>query len=163
MATILLAGGSIANSHQAQALEFGVGFAKLVSTGPIDGRIILLLSTSDETEPRLQVRAGVNAVQLFGVDVEGMAPGEQAVVDAAVFGYPVRSLEKLPPGDYQVQAVLHRYETFERADGHVVKLPMDRGEGQHWNQAPGNLYSTPRRIEIDPCGSRKDQRSAWIK
>ena len=27
---------------------------------------------------------------------------------------------------------------------------MDRGEGQHWNLAPGNLYSTPRRIDIDP-------------
>ncbi|MGB6640281.1 MAG: hypothetical protein WBG67_05865 [Thermoanaerobaculia bacterium] len=149
VATILLAGVSIANPPS-QALEFGVGFAKVVATEPIDGRVILLLSTSDETEPRLQVRAGVNAVQLFGVDVEGMAPGEQAVVDSAVFGYPVRSLEQLPPGDYQVQAVLHRYETFERADGHVVKLPMDRGEGQHWNRAPGNLYSTPRRIKIDP-------------
>ena len=31
-----------------------------------------------------------------------------------------------------------------------VKLPMDRGEGQHWNRAPGNLYSTPRKIRIDP-------------
>src|SRR5262249_62289934 len=48
-----------------------------------------------------------------------------------------------------IQALLHRYETFHRADGHVVKLPMDRGEGQHWNRAPGNLYSTPREIAIE--------------
>ena len=56
----------------------------------------------------------------------------------------------MPPGRYQVQALLHRYETFRRGDGHVVKLPMDRGEGQQWSKAPGNLYSTPREIAIDP-------------
>jgi len=48
---------------------------------------------------------------------------------------------------------LNRYETFHRADGHTVKLPMDRGEGQHWNRKPGNLYSTPKKIHFDP--SRK--------
>jgi hypothetical protein len=31
-----------------------------------------------------------------------------------------------------------------------VALPMDRGEGQHWNLAPGNLYSTPKEIDVDP-------------
>jgi hypothetical protein len=29
-------------------------------------------------------------------------------------------------------------------------MPMDRGEGQQWAQAPGNLYSTPRRVSLDP-------------
>jgi hypothetical protein len=32
---------------------------------------------------------------------------------------------------------------------------MDRGEGQRWNQAPGNLYSTPVKISINP---EKDQK-----
>jgi hypothetical protein len=45
--------------------------------------------------------------------------------------------------------LLHRYETFKRADGHTVKLPMDRGEGQQWSRAPGNLYSAPKQIRID--------------
>ena len=56
----------------------------------------------------------------------------------------------MPPGEYQVQALLHKYETFRRADGHVLQLPMDRGEGQQWSRAPGNLYSTPRRLKVDP-------------
>jgi len=43
--------------------------------------------------------------------------------------------------------LLHRYETFHRADGHVVKLPMDR----RWNRAPGNLYSTPQKVYLDPA------------
>ena len=47
------------------------------------------------------------------------------------------SLADVPAGEYYVQAVLHLYETFSRKDGHVVKLPMDRGEGQHWNPGSG--------------------------
>jgi hypothetical protein len=31
-----------------------------------------------------------------------------------------------------------------------VKLPMDRGEGQRWNQAPGNLFSAPQKVRVDP-------------
>ena len=63
---------------------------------------------------------------------------------------PSAALRDVPPGEYYVQAVLHRYETFHRSDGHTVKLPMDRGEGQHWNIAPGNLYSTPQKITLEP-------------
>ena len=96
------------------------------------------------------INDGVKTQQVFGVDVDGLAPGKAAVFDAAVLGYPVASLDQVPPGTYTVQALLHRYETFRRADGHTVKLPMDRGEGQQWNRAPGNLYSTPQKITIDP-------------
>ena len=49
-----------------------------------------------------------------------------------------------------MQALLHRYETFTRGDGYRVKMPMDRGEGQQWAQAPGNLYSTPKKVAFDP-------------
>jgi hypothetical protein len=34
----------------------------------------------------------------------------------------------------------------------VVKLPMDRGEGQQWNQAPGNIYSKPVKVKISAGG-----------
>lgn len=73
--------------------------------------------------------------------------------DAAVFGYPLNSLADLKPGEYWVQGLLHIYETFNRSDGHVVKLPMDRGEGQHWNLAPGNLLSTPQKVKINSSSS----------
>lgn len=135
------------------ALSFAITFADSISGTPpgvpLDGRLLLLLSTDSTAEPRFQLSDGPNTQLVFGVDVEGMKPGEAVVVDAGAFGYPIRSLAQLPPGDYYGQALLHRYETFNRADGHTVKLPMDRGEGQHWNLAPGNLYSTPRKIRID--------------
>ena len=72
------------------------------------------------------------------------------IVDGSVRGFPLDGINDIPAGTYTVQALLHRYETFKRGDGHTVKMPMDRGEGQQWSQAPGNLYSTPRRVTLDP-------------
>ena len=31
-----------------------------------------------------------------------------------------------------------------------MKLPPDKGEGQHWQTKPGNLYSRPVKMHIDP-------------
>ena len=137
-------------SASSSALEIAVSYGEGVAAGPIDGRVIVMLSRDEGDEPRFQVSAGLDAIQVFGVDAEDLGPGEAAVIDGAVFGYPIDSLADVPPGRYWVQALLHRYETFHRAKGPVVKLPMDRGEGQRWNRAPGNLYSTPRWIELDP-------------
>jgi hypothetical protein len=147
LAAALLAGLPRPVSAQ---LRFGISFPAERSKTPLDGRLLLLISTNDKAEPRFQITGGADTQLVFGMDVDGLAPGVEAVVDASSFGYPLRSLAELPRGEYFVQALLHRYETFHRADGHVVKLPMDRGEGQQWNAAPGNLYSAPRRIVLDP-------------
>jgi len=129
---------------------FTISFDAEVLDDAVDGRVLLMLAKSDEEEPRFQVRSGVRAIPIYGVDVEGQEPGEEVRIDADTFGYPFESLSDLPAGEYLVQAVLHRYETFHLSTGHTVKLPMDRGEGQQWNRAPGNLYSTPRKIQVDP-------------
>jgi hypothetical protein len=121
---------------------------------PLDGRMLVMLSTLEEGEPRFQIRDDVGTQQIFGVDVEGAAPGQEVVVEEAALGFPVERLSDIKPGTYTVQAVFHKYETFRRADGHVIKLPMDRGEGQQWNRAPGNLYSTPQKFTIDPAAGK---------
>jgi len=74
-----------------------------------------------------------------------------AVVDASIRGWPLESISQIPPGDYTVQAVLNVYTTFTRRDGAVIKAHMDRWEGQKWNRSPGNLYSVPTRVHIDPA------------
>ena len=135
-------------------LSFSISIPEDLAEGPIDGRVILILAAGHEEEPRFQVGAGRDAPQVFGVDVEALSPGASVVIDASVFGFPKESLSDVPPGEYSVQAVLHLYETFQLASGHTVKLPMDRGEGQQWRRAPGNLYSEPRTIRVDPSESR---------
>jgi hypothetical protein len=133
----------------AAAPRFSISFPKERSATPLDGRLLLLLSTDPSAEPRMQINSSVKTQLVFGIDVESLAPGRSAVVDVSAFGYPIRSLAQLPPGDYYVQALLHRYETFHRSDGGTVKLPMDRGEGQYWNLAPGNLYSKPFKMSVN--------------
>jgi len=98
----------------------------------------------------MQISLSPNTQMVFGVDVDALPPGQIVTVDEHAYGYPVKSLRDLKPGEYFVQAVFHRYETFHRSDGHTVKLATDRGEGQHWNIAPGNLYSHPAKITIGP-------------
>ena len=140
---------------QAQSpLRFGLSFSPERSEAPLDGRMLLMISNNNDREPRFQINDGANTQLIFGIDVDGLAPGDEAMIDADVFGYPLESLAEIPPGEYWVQGLLHRYETFHRADGHVVKLPMDRGEGQHWNRAPGNIYSAPQKIYIDPASDK---------
>jgi hypothetical protein len=149
-ATLLLATGLAGHGDAPAPLRFAVSFGTAVSPGPLDGRLLLLISTDASAEPRMQISdTSLKTQQVFGIDVDGMKPGEEKIFDAGVLGFPLESLRELPPGTYTVQALLHKYETFRRADGHVVKLPMDRGEGQQWNRAPGNLYSTPRKIALD--------------
>ena len=119
--------------------------------GALDGRLVVVLANSDKSEPRFQASPeSPEAAAIFGVDVESWRAGQPATIDGKVFGFPVRSLAQLPAGTYYVQALLHQYETFRRSDGRVLKLPMDRGEGQQWNRAPGNLYSAPQRVDWVP-------------
>ncbi|MBX2929399.1 MAG: hypothetical protein KF852_16305 [Saprospiraceae bacterium] len=136
---------------EADAAYFSITFA---GDTAFDGRLLLLLSTDDKQEPRFQISDNTNTQQVFGLDVDGWKPGEAAVFSAEPFGYPVQSLKDLPAGEYYVQALLQKYETFTRADGHTVKLPMDHGEGRQWNRAPGNLYSTPKKVRFDPADTR---------
>jgi len=134
------------------AQSFNVSFPKEVSAQPLDGRLLLVLSTSAGDEPRNQVDISPRTQIVFGITVDGWKPGEAALVDAGASGYPIRNLKNVPAGDYFVQAVLNKYETFHRSDGKTVKMHMDQGEGQHWNISPGNLYSKPVKITVKPDG-----------
>src|SRR5580698_55542 len=131
-------------------MSFHVSFPAAKSAAPLDGRLLVMLSTDNAQEPRFQITGDANTQLVFGINVDGLKPGEAAVVDRSVLGYPIKSLADVPAGEYWVQALLHRYETFHLKNGHTVKLPMDRGEGQQWNKAPRNLYSTPHKMHIDP-------------
>ena len=135
----LLAG--CASPEGLRDFEVSVTFPESVSAEPLDGRLIVAFSQREEGSPLSHVTDGVGAQPAFGVDVEAWAAGAPAVLSDTVFGFPVKRLGELPEGRYRIQAILNRYETFERGDGHTVKLPPDRGEGQQWRSKPGNLRS----------------------
>ncbi len=122
---------------------FEVTLPSELAKQPLDGRLLLMLSKNPTGEPRFQISDGQETQQILGVDVNEWKPGTTVKVGVNAVGYPLETINKIKSGQYSVQALLHVYETFNRKDGHVVKLPMDRGEGQHWNMAPGNIYSQP--------------------
>lgn len=132
--------------------QISISFTENASTNALDGRLLLMLASKDETEPRFQISAGLNAQPIFGLNVEGWSAGESKIIDQEVFGFPYESLNNVPEGEYWAQALLHVYETFELSTGQTVKLPMDNGEGQQWNRSPGNLYSKPVKITVTQDG-----------
>jgi len=145
-----------ADAVQAEA-TFAVTIPVTRADAPQEGRLILLLSRDLKREPKSHVSPDepLDSPYLFGMNVEDFAPGRTVVFDDTAFGWPARRLSSLPAGDYQVQAVLNRYETFHLADGRVLKLPPDRGEGQQWQEKPGNLYSAPVVIHVDPSSDQR--------
>ena len=142
-------------SGLANAQTFRIQISTELKQEVLDGRLLLLISSNNSKEPRFQISDATNTQMVFGKDIENWQTGTTQLISEDAFGYPVERISNIPAGDYYVQALMHKYETFKLKTGHTVKLPMDRGEGQHWNEAPGNIYSTPVKIHIDPKASNE--------
>jgi hypothetical protein len=155
---LLIAFTAAAVTAQAQATHgwpsgrakarFEIRIPATVRGEPTTGRVFVMLARTNQTEPRFQI--GRIGVPMFGRDVIALAPGAPAVIDGTDLGHPVWDLANIPAGDYWVQAMVNVYSEFRRADGKVVWMHDDQWEGQQWTRSPGNLYSTPQRLRVDP-------------
>jgi hypothetical protein len=145
---ILLLQCTTGSSPSANSTKFFISFSDSLERQPQDGRLLLLLANNKDSEPRFQIGDGLGTQLVFGVDVDGMKPGQEVSVDETAFGFPIRHVKDIPPGEYYVQGLINRYETFHLKTGHTVKLPPDKGEGQQWNSKPGNFYSIPVKVTI---------------
>jgi pimeloyl-ACP methyl ester carboxylesterase len=148
----LLAGAAVTGLQAVPAASetFRITLADDLDQAPYDGRIILILTVDGEDEPRFQVDQGYDAPQIFGVGIDGLKPGRSVTIGNDVLGYPANGLQNVPAGEYNVQAVLHKYDTFNLETGHTVKLPAARGAGQNWRKEPGNVISEPKIVRFDP-------------
>jgi len=142
--------GQSATDYIESKLRFSLSFSTNESNEQLDGRMLLIISCDSTDEPRFQINDNENTQLIFGTDVENLKSGEEVIIDASIFGYPLKSLREIPPGYYWIQGLLNRYEDFNLSDGRVLSLPPDKGEGQQWNSKPGNLYSTPKGVYINP-------------
>ena len=84
------------------------------------------------------------------MNVDELAPGTPAIIDASILGYPRTSLSDIPlPAAYAVQAIIQPYEQYHRGDGHAVWLPrtvINKFGGLL--AGPGTLYSAPVNITL---------------
>jgi hypothetical protein len=144
--------GQTSQRPATQKLRFEISFPASLSAQPIDGHIMLGISRDKDHEPRFQLdEEEASSAQFFGLDVDGWKPEAPVIIDSSTLGYPNVSLNELPAGDYYLQAVLNVYATFHRADGHVIKLAPDMGEGQQWFRKPGNFLNKPVLVHLDPA------------
>ncbi len=162
---------------RAAGSRFEVSFPATLDPGPITGRVFVVISRNGQGEPRNQAGGYGQSVPFFGMDVGALKAGQNAVVDASVLGYPLKSLNDIPAGDYFVQAVMNVYTQAHRKDGHNIWVHMDQWEGQQWNRSPGNYLSDVQRVHLDPAAgfdvglsfSRKippvqlPEETAWVK
>jgi len=108
---------------------------KLASKGqPVSGRLIVVLGRSPRPEPRRTLgRTGLDSAPAIARDVAEWETGSAAVLDASCVAFPIESLDRLPAGTYFAQAVLRRNRDL------VL------------NDAPGDLYGPPVRVDLDPA------------
>jgi hypothetical protein len=131
-------------------LRFEIAFAPSARAEPVTGRVYVAISRENNTERPPIREVGETGAPLFSRNVDALRPGATATIDQSDPGHPIASLRDLPAGEYWVQAFVNVYTRFARSDGKTVWLHMDQWEGQQWNRSPGNLYSTPVKMRVDP-------------
>jgi hypothetical protein len=131
--------------------RFEISYPAALDNGPVTGRLFIMISKNNRIEPRLQAGSYQASVPFYGLDVNALKPGANAVIDSSTLGYQVESLSQLPAGEYYVQALLNVYTQVHRQDGHTIWVHMDQWEGQQWNRSPGNLVSEVQRVRLDPA------------
>lgn len=152
-AVVLSATPSTAAARKA-GLTFKITVSKNVTQSAVTGRAYVIITRSIEDEPRFQIDP--TGVPFFGKDVHKVRPGRTLTISdgGGTYGYPLRSFRQLPRGTYYVQAFFNVYTRFDRSDGSVVWLHMPGGDGQDPFSSPGNFYSEPRRISLNPRSAR---------
>ena len=125
-----------------------VTYNNKLSNESFDGRLLVMISKDGSKEPRYQINDTKDTGILVGKNVENWKSGNVEGFYSKTLAYPIENLGELDNGEYFIQALLHKYETFNLSNGKTVKLPMDQGEGQHWNTSPKNIYSKPIKINF---------------
>jgi S-formylglutathione hydrolase FrmB len=114
-----------------QAASFALVLDPAAHPGPFTGRVYLVFSTKDATEPRRQMGDWFSKTQVMVLDVKDAAAGAPINLDPGAIGWPVAAKD-IPAGEYTVQA--------------VARVSLDSptaGRGE------GDLYSKPMRVKFD--------------
>ncbi len=118
-----------------QEFRFEITLDPALPTQP-PGRLLVVAVPGDSVqriEPRRFVgEPGSGAVPTFGADAAELVPGGSVIVDVTSESHPLGSLTDLEAGKYWVQAVLITNTELRSTD------------------APGNIYSEPALVSIDP-------------
>ncbi len=114
-------------------LRFEVTVSPRLGDQAHSGRLFVILGRGEQAEPRhLAGRTGLKAAPIFARDVSGLTSRKAGIIDHQAAAFPVNSLSEIEAGSYYVQAVL---------DSNLDLKGLN---------SPGNLYSKPQQIHLDP-------------
>src|SRR5215217_8043561 len=116
------------------ALRFEITIRQGLVSSPQNGRLFVIMNRSSQPEPRLTAgTTGIDASPILGRDINNFAPSVVAVIDERAARFPIQDLADLPAGDYFVQALF---------DSNIDLNSIN---------SPGNLYSAPQKVHLDPA------------
>src|SRR5262245_14462111 len=114
-------------------LRFEVTVAKVLVDSPKGGRLFVMIAKPNDNNPRRHIgETSKNTPPYLGVDVKALTDASKVFVGQKAAIFPLKHLANLPAGKYKVQAFFH--------SNRDLNLP----------DAPGNLYSDPVVVELDP-------------
>ncbi len=83
-AVAAVAGVTAQTPAASRGVRVEVSFPASVHAGPVTGRVYVMVSRTNDREPRLQI--GRTGTPFFGRDVEKLAPGQSAIIDVTGLG-----------------------------------------------------------------------------
>ncbi len=161
---LLLVLVAFATSVLADHQGISVSFDRALGNEPVTGRLFLLLNDRTDIEPRLvapftgiyyfnATRDEMDYSPFFGIDVADWAPGENIVMGDEASGFPWKRLGDIPPGEYQAQVLVNRFEQVTPAHGKTLWLPMDVWDGRQFMLASGSYYSDVQTLTVTGDGN----------
>lgn len=124
---------TVAGPAPAAPLRFEVTLDDRLADAPLEGRLLIVLGKPGDPEPWRSIgQTGLGAAPVLGEDVR-LRPGDAVMTRADVLVFPILSLDRLPRGKYQAQAVLDVSRDLKLID------------------ASGNLFSESVAVSLDPA------------
>lgn len=103
-----------------------------VSPSPLSGRLWVMFApvdTAPQQDVYLELTPTADAIAFFGQDITDWRPGRAVTLSPTAAGFPYAALSDLPVGRYRLQVSFERYESYQRKDGHTLRLrviePLD--------------------------------------
>ncbi|GMI53228.1 hypothetical protein ScalyP_jg5415 [Parmales sp. scaly parma] len=108
------------------------------------GRVRLYLDYQNTTRPVDNNSDGPTTNQMFGVDRLETATSS-LIFDNSILGFPIKSIDEVPDGDYFLQAELLPYDLMSRKDLPDVYMPRScvscSGQDGAYDKPDGTLFS----------------------
>ena len=133
-------------TSEESGLKFEISFSSTAHQNPITGRVYVIISKDRQREPIQQITPKFTDLLIWGKDISQLKPGEAAVIDGDVLGFPLKSLNNIPPGDYYLQGFINIYTEFKRSDGHTLWLHNVQNQFQRYSYA--QYYALGKRRDL---------------